>query len=183
MGRFGRALTVLLLVACTSVAAAQSTIQIAPQSSSGPPVAFGPAWKYERRGADVHMFICQEESCDRSSRVSYRLYARNDTMTREAYRREQETVVKALTERGPPGRRIEILSVEGDDGKGLPRMYKAKRLQTNEDGRREYLTSAVVLGQGASASLISSSSDEKAADANHALFAVALMLVVNRAPP
>ena len=183
MRRIGQTLAALLLAASFQGASAESTIQIGPSSPAGPPVAVGPSWKYERRGADVHMFICQEPSCHSSSRVSYRIYARNDTMTLEAFRGEQQTVVKALTERAPPGMRIEILSVEGDDGKGLPRIYKAKRMQTAADGRKEYVISAVVLGQGASASVISSSLDEKAADANHAVFALAVALFVNRPSP
>jgi hypothetical protein len=183
MRRIGRIFAALLLAASVQGAAAESTIQIGPSSPGGPPVAVGPDWRYERRGTDVHMFICEQPSCDRSSRVSYRLYARNDSMTLVSFRREQETVVKALQERAPPGMRIEIVSVEGDDGASFPRMYKAKRLQTAPDGRKEYVISALLLGQGLSASLISSSRDEKATDANHAVFALAVMLLVNRSQP
>jgi hypothetical protein len=179
----GIALVGLLLAAPVHGAVAESTIQIGPSSPGGPPVAVGPDWRYERRGADVHMFICEQQSCDRSSRVSYRLYVRNDTMTLAAYRREQETVVKALQERAPPGTQIAILSIEGDDGASFPRMYKAKRLMTLPDGRKEYVISSLLLGQGSSASLISSSLDQKATDANHAVFALAVMLLVNRPPP
>lgn len=184
MRSIGKAFALVLLLAASACgAAAETTIQIGPGASAdGPPVALGPGWKYERRGADVHMFICQQESCNRSSRVSYRLYARNDTMNLAAYRREQETVVKALQERAPPGTRIEVLSTGGDDGTQLPRMYKSKRLTTGPDGRKEYVISSVLLGRGLSASLISSSLDEKATDANHSVFALAVMLLVNRPP-
>ena len=173
----------LLFAAAVCGAAAETNIQIGPGSPDGPPVAIGPGWKYERRASDVHMFICQQESCDRSSRVSYRLYARNDSMTLESFRREQENVVKLLEQRGAPGTRIQILSVEGDQGTNFPRIYKAKRLTTAADGHKEYVISSLLLGQGSSASLISSSLDEKATDANHAVFALAVMLLVNRPKP
>jgi hypothetical protein len=184
MRRIGKAFAALLLLAASACdAAAETNIQVGPSSPGGPPVAVGPGWKYELRGADVHMFICQQESCNRTSRVSYRLYTRNDTMTLEGFRREQETVVKMLEQRAPPGTQIAILSIEGDEGTGLPRVYKSKRLMTAADGRKEYVISSVLFGQGSSASLISSSLDEKATDANHAVFALAVMLLVNQPKP
>ena len=102
--------------ACVPAAAsAQSTIQVGPppgnveRRASG---CDGPGWRYERRPPDVHMFLCQQDSCDRSSRVSYRLYAPDNTMTLERFRREQETVAKALEQRAPAGARIAILGIE-----------------------------------------------------------------------
>src|SRR5262249_2424441 len=150
--------------------------------AAAPPFAIGPGWRYDKRPSDVHMFICEQDSCNRSSRVSYRLYARDDSITLERFRREQASVVKALEQRAPPGTRIPIVSIEGDGGAKLPRMYKAKRLITAPNGDKEYVISSLLLGQGAAASLISSSLDEKAADANHAVFAIGTMLLVNLPP-
>jgi hypothetical protein len=84
-------------------ARAQPNIQISPSGSDNPPVAIGPGWRYERRPSELHMFICLQDSCDRSSRVSYRVYAAVEPITLEKYRQEQERVVKALQERAPPG--------------------------------------------------------------------------------
>ena len=153
------------------------------QAGGGPPVAVGPGWRYELRPPDVHMFLCQQDSCDRSSRVSYRLYAPNTTMNLARFRAEQETVVKALRERAPPGTQIDLLSVDGDDNSALPRMYKATRLLTNADGTREYVVSAVLLGAGHSASVINSSRNEAASKANHSLYGVAVLLLISRNTP
>ena len=165
---------------------AQPTIQIGPAagtSSDAPPVALGPGWRYERRRPDIHMFHCQLDSCDRSSRVSYRIYAPDNTVTLQRFRREQETLIKALEQRMPAGTRVASLGVDGDDTTTLPRMYKSQRLVTSPDGSKEYSVSALLLGRRHSASLISSSRSEKASTANHALFGIAVMLLVNVEKP
>ena len=127
------------------------------------------------------MFLCQQDSCDRSSRVSYRLYAPDNTITLERFRREQETVAKALEQRAPAGARIAILGIEGDDTGQLPRMYKSRRVVTSADGSKEYSVSALLLGARYSASLISSSRSEAASVRNHTLFGVAVLLLINPA--
>ena len=78
---------------------AQPTIHIGPPpgtSDTAPPVSIGPGWRYERRPPDIHMFHCQQDSCDRSSRVSYRIYAPDNTVTLQRFRHEQETLIRAL---------------------------------------------------------------------------------------
>jgi hypothetical protein len=125
------------------------------------------------------MFLCQQDSCDRSSRVSYRVYAPDNTFTLARFREGQEAVVKAMEQRGAPGTRIEILGIEGDEGGALPRMYKSRRVVTSPDGSKEYSVSALLLGARYSASLISSSHNEKASTANHALFGLAVLLLVS----
>src|SRR5437879_2705622 len=107
-------LAVALLAGLAGQAAAQDTRPQPPDSPAAtpgqrpsdgetPPVAVGPGWKYEKRAADVHMFLCEQPRCTPQSRVSYRLYAQNNAMNLEQFRRGQETVVKALQERAPPG--------------------------------------------------------------------------------
>lgn len=174
---------VAVLAAVTGgTASAQPKIQVGPPpgtSNDAPPVAVGPGWRYERRPPDIHMFLCQLESCDRSSRVSYRVYAPNNKTTLAQFRAEQEALRKALEERGPPGTRIEILGIDGDEGGKLPRMYKSRRVMTSADGSKEYSVSALLLGSRYSASLISSSRSEKASTANHAIFGIAVLLLVS----
>jgi hypothetical protein len=61
-------------------------------------------------------------------------------------------------------------------------MFKARRKAVAADGTSEYVVSAMIFGSKAAASVISSSRDEKASNANYALFGVALMLFVAPAP-
>ena len=97
------------------------------------------------------------------SRVSYRFYAAGTTMPLSQYRSEQEMVVKALQQRAAPGTQITVVAIEGDDVDTLPRMYKARRLTIRPDGSQEHVHSGLLMGEKASVSLISSSTDEKAA--------------------
>jgi hypothetical protein len=102
-------------------------------------------------------------------------------MTLEAFRSSQQQVAKAFEQRSS-GQRVTILGVEGDSGTAVPRMYKARRKTVAADGASEYVVSGVLFGSKASASLISSSRDEKVSNANYALFGVAMMLYVAPAP-
>jgi hypothetical protein len=107
-------------------------------------------------------------------------------MNLEQFRDEQQRVVKALEERAPPGTRIAILEIEGDEGSGPPKMFTSRRLITSANGSKEFVSSSVLLGTKYSASLISSSNDEAASRTNHSMFAVAVMLFINAgasAPP
>ena len=81
-----------------------------------------------------------------------------------------------------PGQQITILGVEGDSGTAVPRMFKARRKTVAADGSSEYVVSGMAFGSKAAASVISSSRDEKASNANYALFGVAVMLFVAPAP-
>src|SRR5215831_1839825 len=98
-----RFLAAAILIAATGTAAAQGAPKGPEPDAAAPPFAIGPGWRYDKRPSDVHMFICEQDSCNRSSRVSYRLYARDDSITLERFRREQASVVKALEQRAPPG--------------------------------------------------------------------------------
>jgi hypothetical protein len=169
----------------TQSAVAQTNIQIGPPAGASPndspPVSISPGWRYQRAPNDVHAFFCEQDQCDRSSRVSYRLYAPDNSLTLEKFREQQKQAVQMLQERGPPGTRIAILGIEGS-GEGIPRIFKSRRLVTNPDGSKEYVISSLIVGSRASATLISSSRDEKAVDKNHAQFGVAVMLFVAPEP-
>jgi hypothetical protein len=170
----------IFLLALIGIASAEPAIQFGQPGSEAPPVAVGPGWRYERRG-DVHVFHCMQESCNRTSRVSYRLYRPDTSLTLEKFRQGQQEAAKALEQRGPPGTRITIVRIEGDDGGKLPRMYKSTRTMTVPNAPKEFVISSALLGARLSATLISSSTDEKATDTNHALFGVAVMLLINSA--
>src|SRR6266699_4985955 len=92
-------------------ASAQQRPPTAPSSTDLPPVGVGPDWRYEKRDGDIHTFFCQSPRCAPTSTVSYRLFAPDNTMTLERFRREQETIRKALEERAIPGTHIKILEI------------------------------------------------------------------------
>ena len=146
--------------------------------AEGPPVAVG-GWRYTKGANDVHLFDCDTAACVPGSRVSYRFYAAGTTMPLSQYRSEQEMVVKALQQRAAPGTKITVVAIEGDDVDTLPRMYKARRLTIRPDGSQEHVHSGLLMGEKASVSLISSSTDEKAATGSFAQFALPLMLVIH----
>jgi hypothetical protein len=156
---------------------AQAPKPEAPKAE-GPPVVVD-GWRYSKGANDVHLFDCDTAACVPGSRVSYRFYAAGTTMPFAQYRSEQEMVVKALQQRAPPGTKIAIVAIEGDDVDTLPRMYKARRLTIRPDGSQEHVHSGILMGGKASVSLISSSSDEKAATGSYAQFALLLMLVIH----
>lgn len=135
-------------------------------------------WRYELGPNDVHFFHCEQEKCRPGSKVSYRLYAPEPAMTLEQFRGSQEQIVKALEQR-TPGLKVTILGIDGDTGNSLPRLLKVRRLTVAPDGKSEYVVSSRLFGSRASASLISSSGEEKASNDNYVQFAVALALFVH----
>jgi hypothetical protein len=176
-----RALARSLLVATALTAAGIGGVSAQPSpapptATPRPPVSVG-GWRYEVRGADVHMFLCEQTACGAGSKVSYRLYAAGNPMTLEQFRDGQQQIVKALEER-TPGQKITIIGVDGDKGTAVPRMFKARRLMVAPNGTSEYQVSGWLFGTRASATLISSAREEKTSNDNYAIFAVAVMLLL-----
>jgi len=176
-----------LTVVLASPAQAQAEPPVpAPSSADKPPVAVGADWRYEKRspeGRDLHQFFCQQPACGPHSAVSYRIYAPHAAMTLEQFRQDQERILRMLQERAAPGTRITSLEITGDDGGKIPSMFVARRLTEFPNGAKEYRVSSTLYGAKYTASLISTSQDEKAATANHALFTVGVMLFVNSGVP
>src|SRR5262245_33255243 len=145
------AAAIALMGAATCAGSAQNvppnspSIYVRPPESSAdqPPVGLA-GWSYEKRTADVHMFTCRQADCVPQSRVSYRLYAPDNTTTLEQFRAQQQQVVKALQERAPAGTRIEVLDVTGDEGANTPRMFTSRRLITAANGAKEFVSSSVL---------------------------------------
>jgi len=164
----------LLLIGALVVAGAGDA---SAQSASAPPPLSVSGWRYEKGQSDMHLFHCELAKCGTNSKVSYRLYAPGNPMTLQQYRDSQQQLVGALEQR-TPGLKVTILGVDGDKGTGVPRLYKARRLMVAPGGQREYVASGLMFGSRASASLISSSQDEKASNDNYAQFAVALTMLV-----
>jgi hypothetical protein len=167
-------LTVALLFGITGVSA--QTLFVSPTGKDRPPVSVS-GWRYEAAPNDVHMFLCEQASCIPGSKVSYRFYAAGDSMTLEAFREEQDEIVKAL-EQQSPGKRITTLGVDGGSGTAVPRMFKARRKMVAADGTSEYVVSGRLFGSKAAASVISSSRDEKVSNDNYVLFGLAVLLFV-----
>ena len=89
-------------------------------------------------------------------------------------------IVKALQQRAPPGTKITIVAIEGDDVATLPRMYKSRRLTVAPDGSQEHVHSGLLMGENASVSLISSSRDEKAVGASYTQYGIGLLLLIQK---
>ncbi len=153
------------------------TLFVSPTGKDRPPVAVS-GWRYDLAPNDVHMFVCEKASCIPGSKVSYRFYAAGDPLTLDEFRKAQQDIVKAL-EQQTPGKRITIL---GDSGTAVPRMFKARRKTVAAGGTSEYVVSGRLFGAKAGASVISSSRDEKVSSDNYALFGVAMMLFLAPAP-
>ncbi|MGY4307547.1 hypothetical protein ACVIJ6_004790 [Bradyrhizobium sp. USDA 4369] len=166
---------VMLLLAVTGLDAvrAETPLPAAPR----PPIAVS-GWTPQRpNGTDVTFFLCEDAKCGPGSKVSYRLYAPNTTLTIEQFRASQEQTVKLLDQR-VPGQKTTILRVEGDNGTGVPRVFRVRRLKVAPDGTKEYQVSGVLFGAKGSASLISTASSEAASNANFAQFAVPVMALI-----
>jgi hypothetical protein len=173
------------LVLTVALAGAASAQQQQPASAGTPPVSVGPGWRYEKRSlerADLHQFWCQQPDCGPHSVVSYVIYAPSPPMRLEQYRQSQASTLTALRERAAPGTKITELGLKGDDTGKLPSMFEVRRLTELPDGKKEYRVSSTLLGTKYSATLISTSEDEQAATANHALFAVAVMMFITKPP-
>jgi hypothetical protein len=104
-------------------------------------------------------------------------------MTLSQFRRDQNAILQQLQERAPPGTKITLLDITGDDGGKLPSMFLVRRFTEFPNGAKEYRVSSTLFGAKYSATLISTSQDEKAATANHSLFSVGVMLFVNSGSP
>jgi len=169
-------LVAALVAAGTTAASAQSS---APSVTQPPPLAVS-GWRYERSASDLHVFHCEHAKCGAGSRVSYKLFAPGKPMTLPEFRSSQEQIVKALEQR-TPGLKATILGVDGDKGTALPRMLKVRRLTVAPSGANEYVVSALLFGGRASASVISSSREEKTSNDNYAQFALAMAALVQ--PP
>ena len=126
-------------------------------------------WRYEQKGADTHIFHCEQASCGAGSKVSYRVYAAGNPMTLEQFRASQDQIITALQQR-KPDQKITILGVESDKSTAVPRAYRAHRLTVAANGASEYQVNGLLFGAKASASLISSARDEKVSTDNYATF-------------
>ena len=166
-------LLLLALLAAAGIGGASAQSLPAPTSATQPAPVAVKGWRYERRGADMHIFHCEQANCGAGSKVSYRLYAADNPMTLQQFRESQDQIVKALQQR-TPGQRITILGVDGDKGAAAPRMFRARRLTVTPDGASEYQVNGLLFGKQASASLISSAHDEKASNDNYAKFMLVL---------
>ncbi|MGJ5133213.1 hypothetical protein [Bradyrhizobium sp. SZCCHNRI1073] len=163
----------------TGVGAARAETPSTTPSVATPPLPFTVGgWKPQRpNGTDVTFFLCDDAKCGPGSKVSYRLYGPNTTMTIEQFRASQDQTVKLLDQR-VPGQTTTILGVEGGKGSGLPRMFYARRLKVSPGGEKEYQVSGMLFGARGSASLISSATGEANSTANFKQFAVPVMLLL-----
>ncbi|MGY3453474.1 hypothetical protein [Bradyrhizobium sp. USDA 4353] len=171
----------LSLSAVTGLGGVRAETPAAPPSAAAAPFAVS-GWKPQRpNGTDVTFFLCEDAKCSPGSKVSYRLYPPNTTMTIEQFRASQEQTIKPLDQR-VPGQTTTILGVDGDKGTGVPRVFRVRRLKVAPDGTKEYQVSGVLFGVKGSASLISSADSEKGSTGNFAQFATPVMVLLGSPP-
>jgi hypothetical protein len=171
-----RSTLLIAALAATGASAASAQSSAAPAVAQDPPLAVS-GWRYEQGAADLHVFHCEAHKCGAGSRVSYKLFAPGKPMTLAEFRRSQEQIAKALEQR-TSGLKSTIIAVDGDEGIASPRMLKARRLTVAPSGANEYVVSALLFGGRASASVISSSREEKVSNDNYAQFALAMMTLI-----
>ena len=164
---------VLFLSLLVCLSPASSWAQSA--SNADPPVAVG-GFAYQLVGdGTIHMNICQQEQCVPGSKVSYRLLAPTNDYSFEEFKQTQEMVRSRLLSQLPEGTAIRIGEPERTENERFT-TFTITREMTLPDGTQSITKSAILFAKEGSISLISSSESKKAAEANSALFMMALML-------
>ena len=142
---------------------------------SDAPVAIG-GWRYTKGPNDLHVYVCDQPHCTPGSRVSVVLYPLNPgsrfAMAPGQLRRQEESASEILQEHPKPGTTRSGVKLDLSTGRGSD-------VATAPDGTKKYSTFRVVTGSNLSATIISSSSDELASEANYLQFEAALKTAVN----
>jgi hypothetical protein len=169
--RRGAALTILL-------AASAATAQDRVETQNAPPVAVG-GFRYQHISPHTHMNVCEAAKCVPGSRVSYILAPGNFNPSFERYKDERERVAEALRGRAPAGSTISFDPPEQTTGR-IFTLFKSRRADMLADGKKSFVLSQRLHSAHLPADIISSSTDNKAAEANMALCTLPIMLLSQR---
>jgi hypothetical protein len=163
---------ILLLAAALTVAESggvsaqpSASIQVQPIEVDG--------WRF-KGASDLHVYLCDRPGCGPHSKVSFLLYP-GSAIAPGQLRRQRELVGELLQERSAPCKFVDAATLGG-----APRPMRCVAMA--HDGSKSYDTAGIVNGSHSSASLISSSSDEAASEANYGQFEAALKAIVNSGP-
>ena len=142
-------------------------------AKKGPPVSVGGfSYKYIPTG-EIYSFICEAEDCVPGSKVSYQLYP-PDKPDFEKYKQTQEQLKSYFRKTPAIGSRVKFGTPRQIDGEHFT-VFDSTREQQTPDGGTWFTRSSMLHGKSVTVSLISSSKDEKARDANDARFAAGLI--------
>lgn len=160
---------IVLIAHSIGVGVAQET----PEAE--PPVAIrGFAHQFMVQGR-VHMNVCQETECVAGSRVSYVLNPPETDPDFEEFKRAQEMVAIHLRSRFPKGTTLSLGTPEQSND-GAFTVFTSFREMRSAAGQSLFTKSTIIFADNATMSVISSSMDRKAVDANSALFQVGLLV-------
>ena len=146
---------------------------IAKQAVTPPITVKGFTYKYYPN-ARMHMNVCKAKSCKPGSKVSYVLSRAESTPSFARYKSERKIIEAALMARLPKG-------ITATFGKSLRKefagftVYLSPAALRFANGQRRYRASMTIYGKNVWISLISSSTDAKAAKGNGAIFLVGLV--------
>jgi hypothetical protein len=160
----------ILLLAAALTVAGMGGVSAQPLTTiRGPPVAVA-GWRYIKGPNDLHVYLCDHPGCTPNAKVSF-LYP-GLAIAPGQLRRQREMVGELLQERVVPCTFVDRIL----------RLGAAMRMHcvgTAPDGTKSYDAIDILNGSNFSASLISSSEDAMASEANFGLFEAALKAVMN----
>jgi uncharacterized protein YfaP (DUF2135 family) len=161
------AATLVVLLSVAGVAAQSLDLGDAPVAIDG--------WRSIKGPNDQHIYVCDHPDCAPHSKVSVLLYA-GSAITPGQLRRQREAVAELPQERSARCTFAHRALVPG-----APTPMRC--VATAPDGSKSYDTGGIISGPNLSASLMSSSRDETASEANYVQFEAALKAVVNSGLP
>ena len=164
---------VLVLATALTVAGTGSVSAQPLASIQAQPIELG-GWRHIKGPNDLHVYLCDHAGCAPGSKVSFLLHL-GSAIAPGQFHRQRDAAGEALQERPAP-----CAFVDGALRIGAPRPMHC--VATAPDGSKSYDTIGIVNGSHLSASLISSSRDETASEANYGQFEAALKAVTNSDP-
>jgi hypothetical protein len=170
--RFAMAAATLVVLLSVAGAAAQSAADRGSDLGAAPVAIDG--WRYVKRPSDLHVYLCNHPGCATGSRASFISYPAGAAFPGQL-RRQLDAMREMLQERLAPCTLV-------FDGISLPLSRVPGPMHcvaTAVDGTKTYDAMGIINGSNLSVSLISSSNDQTASDANYRQFEAALKAVMN----
>jgi hypothetical protein len=171
--RFAIAAATLVALVSVAGAAAQSATDRGHPDPGTAPVAID-GWRYVKGPNELDVYFCDHPDCAPSARVSFISYPPGP-IAPGLLRRQRGAMAELLQERSVPCTLV-------FDGISLPPSPVPGLLHcvaTAVEGTKTYDSMGIVNGSNLSVSLISSSHDQTASDANYRQFEAALKAVMN----
>jgi hypothetical protein len=171
--RFAMAAATLVVLLSAAGAGAQSAADRGSSDLGATPVAID-GWRYVKGPSDLHVYLCNHPGCATGSRASFISYPAGAAFPGQL-RGQRGAMGEMLQERLAPCTLV-------FDGISLPLSPVPGLMHcvaTAVDGTKTYDAMGIINGSNLSVSLISSSNDQTASDANYRQFEAALRAVMN----